>query len=270
MVVYAILTQQSVLSLFLAAIIPAFVTILLYAGAVRAYIIFEKDNVTGKLEAVPWKEKMKATGQARLTMLIGVVMLGGIYSGIFTVNEGAAVGVILVFVTCLLRKTLTKENFKETLIKAAANIAMIYLILIGAEIYKSFLTLSGLPAMTVEWVGSLDMPPTVILLAVIFLYIALGCLFDAMAAMILTMPFVFPLVVGQLGYDPIWWGIMNVMIIEIGMITPPVGINIFVLQSMQPDMKLREIYRGLKYFIFADVIRIVFFLLFPGLALVFV
>ena len=101
----------------------------------------------------------------------------------------------------------------------------------------------------------------------ILLYIGLGCIFDAMAAMILTMPFVYPLVIGQLGFDPIWWGIMNVMIIEIGMITPPVGINIFVLHGMRPDLKLKEIYRGITPFIAVDILRIVIFLLFPGLML---
>lgn len=269
MVVYAILTQQSVLLLFKAAIIPAIVAVLFYAIAVRAYIAVHGDS-SDVLERAPWRERAQATMQARLTLLIGVVMLGGIYSGVFTVNEGAAVGVALVFLTCLLRRRLTRENFADTLKRAASNIAMIYLILIGAEIYKSFLTLSGLPEATVAWVGGLDLPREAILILVILLYLALGCVFDAMAAMILTMPFVFPLIVGQLGYDPIWWGIMNVMIIEIGMITPPVGINIFVLNGIQKDMKLRDIYRGTTFFIIADIARIIFFVLFPGLVLLFV
>ncbi|WP_319532278.1 TRAP transporter large permease [uncultured Cohaesibacter sp.] len=268
MVVYAILTQQSVIELFKAAVIPAIVAIVLYALAVRVFIARNHEDAE-LVQPAGWGERLKATGQARLTVLVGVVMIGGIYSGIFTVTEGAAVGVALVFVTCLLRSRLTAENFIETLKTAASNIAMIYLILIGAEIYKSFLTLSGLPEATVNWVGGLDLPPSIVLLIVILLYVALGCVFDAMAAMILTMPFVFPLVVGQLGYDPIWWGIMNVMIIEIGMITPPVGINIFVLNGMQKDLDLKEIYRGVKYFITADVVRIIFFLLFPGLVLLF-
>ncbi|MFD1881881.1 TRAP transporter large permease [Paracoccus pacificus] len=269
MVVYAILTQQNVLDLFRAAIIPGLVAVLLYFIAVRIFLLRNPgDGIP--MPRAPWSERFAALGYARLTLAVAVVMLGGIYSGIFTVNEGAAVGVALVFATCLIRQRLTRANFADTLRRAAANIAMIYLILIGAEIYKSFLTLTGLPAATVAWVGGLDLPPIAIVAVVIVLYLALGCVFDAMAAMILTMPFVFPLVVGQLGYDPVWWGIMNVMIIEIGMITPPVGINLFVLAGMRPDLKLREIYRGITPFILVDLLRIVIFLLFPGLMLVFV
>ncbi|WP_298948488.1 TRAP transporter large permease [uncultured Paracoccus sp.] len=269
MVVYAILTQQSVLDLFRAAIIPGIVAVLLYFLAIRLFL--SRHPGDGQpLPRATWAERARATGQARLTVLVAGVMLGGIYSGIFTVTEGAAIGVLMVLVTCILRGTLTRENFVQTLIRAAANIAMIYLILIGAEIYKSFLTLSGLPAVTVAWVGGLDLPPLMIVSIVILLYIGLGCIFDAMAAMILTMPFVYPLVVGQLGFDPVWWGIMNVMIIEIGMITPPVGINIFVLHGMRPDLKLKEIYRGITPFIAVDILRVVIFLLFPGLMLVLV
>lgn len=266
MVVYAILTQQSVLDLFRAAIIPGIVAVLLYFLAIRLFLLRHPGDGQ-PLPRASWAERARATGQARLTVLVAGVMLGGIYSGIFTVTEGAAIGVLMVLVTCILRGTLTRENFVQTLIRAAANIAMIYLILIGAEIYKSFLTLSGLPAATVAWVGGLDVPPLMIVSIVILLYIGLGCIFDAMAAMILTMPFVYPLVIGQLGFDPIWWGIMNVMIIEIGMITPPVGINIFVLHGMRPDLKLKEIYRGITPFIAVDILRIVIFLLFPGLML---
>ncbi|MDO5603567.1 MAG: TRAP transporter large permease [Paracoccus sp. (in: a-proteobacteria)] len=269
MVVYAILTQQSVLDLFRAAIIPGIVAVLLYFVAIRLFLLRRPDDGQ-PLPRAGWGERARATGQARLTMLVAGVMLGGIYSGIFTVNEGAAIGVLLVLVACILRGQLTRENFARTLVRAASNVAMIYMILIGAEIYKSFLTLSGLPAATVAWVGGLDLPPILIVSVVILLYIGLGCIFDAMAAMILTMPFVFPLVVGQLGFDPVWWGIMNVMIIEIGMITPPVGINIFVLHGMRPDLKLREIYRGIVPFIAVDLVRIVIFLVFPGLMLVLV
>lgn len=266
MVVYAILTQQSVLDLFRAAVIPGIVAVTLYFVAIRIFLMRNPDDGQ-PLPRAGWTERFRAIRDARLTMLVAGVMLGGIYSGIFTVTEGAAIGVLLVLLASVLRRRLTRENFVTTLIRAASNIGMIYLILIGAEIYKSFLTLSGLPAATVAWVGGLDLPPLMIVTVVIVLYLALGCIFDAMAAMILTMPFVFPLVVGELGFDPVWWGIMNVMIIEIGMITPPVGINIFVLNGMRPDLALKQIYRGITPFVLIDLLRIAIFLLFPGLML---
>ena len=174
---------------------------------------------------------------------------------------------LLVLVASLLRKSLTRESFVTTLIRAASNIGMIYLILIGAEIYKSFLTLSGLPEATVSWVGGLDLPPMVIISVIILLYLALGCVFDAMAAMILTMPFVFPLVVGQLGFDPVWWGIMNVMIIEIGMITPPVGLNLYVVQSVRRSGSIADLFIGSTPFLIAMLAMIGLLILFPQLAL---
>lgn len=268
MVVYAILTQQSVLDLFKAAIVPGIVAILFYLLAIR-WFLWRNPMPGEALARAPWGERLRATAEARLTLAVALLMLGGIYSGIFTVTEGAAIGVAMIFLACILRGRLTRENFADTLRKAASNVAMIYLILIGAEIYKSFLTQTGIPAATVAWVGGLDLPPLMIVTVVVLLYLALGCVFDAMAAMVLTMPFVFPLVVGELGYDPVWWGIMNVMIIEIGMITPPVGINIFVLNGMRPDLKLADIYRGLVPFIVMDLLRISLFLLFPGLMLAF-
>ena len=273
LVIYGVIAETSISDLFIAAIIPGIFMGLMMLAVLPFARRGQGRQALDRLSPDPYAgmpygaRLWQSFKDSFWGLMTPAVILGGIYSGIFTVTEGAAIGVLMVLVTCILRGTLTRENFVQTLIRAAANIAMIYLILIGAEIYKSFLTLSGLPAATVAWVGGLDVPPLMIVSIVILLYIGLGCIFDAMAAMILTMPFVYPLVIGQLGFDPIWWGIMNVMIIEIGMITPPVGINIFVLHGMRPDLKLKEIYRGITPFIAVDILRIVIFLLFPGLML---
>lgn len=146
------------------------------------------------------------------------------------------------------------------------SIALLYLIMLGANIFTYFMTLSHMPQEIVEWVKSFDIPPMAIILMLVAMYVVLGAVFDALAGMVLTLPFVFPLVTG-LGFDPIWWGIINVMVIEIGMITPPVGINVFVLKSLRPEIPLSTIYKGVLPFLIANIVALFLVLFFPEIAL---
>lgn len=266
MVVYAVLTQQNIVPMFIAALIPGLLALALYFMAAWIYVLRNPDAASVG-ERHGWKERASSVWGARTTVLIAVVILGGIYSGVFSVNEAAAIGVAIVFATNMIRGTLNRESFIDSLRTTATNVGMIYLILIGANVFKYFMAVSGLPQLTVEFVASLGLPNVVVIFVIVIIYILLGSIFDAMAAMILTMPFVFPLVTEHLGYDPIWWGIINVMIIEIGMITPPVGINLFVLRGMQDDIPMGTIYRGAIPFVLADIVRISLVILFPQIIL---
>ncbi|MCB2045739.1 MAG: TRAP transporter large permease subunit, partial [Novosphingobium sp.] len=207
-----------------------------------------------------------AVRESWATILLGGVVAGGIYSGIFTVTESAAVGAILAVAIAVFRGKITLAQFWTNLQSTAATSAMLYIILIGANVFSYALTLSRLPDNIVTWFGGLDVHPLMIIAGLMVIYVILGALFDTVSAMVLTMPFVFPLVL-NLGYDPIWWGIVMVMVIEIGMITPPIGINALIIKSMLPDSKLTEIYAGIVPFLLSDIVRLALVILFPALTL---
>ncbi len=265
MVIYAVQVEQFVIDVFLAAIGPGILSILLYFAAIRAYLLLNPDAA----ETAPrsdWSERLAVTRKSWGAAMIIVVVMGGIYSGFFTVNEGAAVGLVLTLVFAFTRGALKGQAFWNTLFEAAGSIALLYMIMIGANLFTYFMTLSHMPSEIVEWVKSFNVPPTVVILILVLMYVALGAVFDALAGMVLTLPFVFPLIVGM-GYDPIWWGIINVMVIEIGMITPPVGINVFVLKAQRPDIPLGTIYRGVFPFLIANIIALGLVIAFPQIAL---
>jgi TRAP-type C4-dicarboxylate transport system permease large subunit len=178
------------------------------------------------------------------------------------VNEGAAVGLVLALAFAMGRRLLTGETFWKTLREQAGSIALLYLILIGANIFGYFITLSHMPEAMVDWVKALGIPPIAVICVLIVMYIALGCVFDALSGMVLTLPFVAPLVSG-LGYDLVWWGIVNVMLIEIGMITPPVGINVFVMHGLRKDIPLITIFRGITPFLIANLVALAIVVAFP-------
>ena len=166
----------------------------------------------------------------------------------------------------IFRRRLTRSKFLGALGETASNTGLIFVIIIGASVFSYFATLSGLPAATVAWIEELALPPIVVIALLMVFYLILGSLFDTSAAMVLTLPFVYPLVTG-LGYDPIWWGVINVVVIELGMITPPIGINVFVLHGMARDLPLGTIFRGVIPFVFADLARLIVLILFPPLSL---
>lgn len=148
----------------------------------------------------------------------------------------------------------------------ARNTGLIFVLIIGASVFSYFATLSGLPAATVEWIESLGLPSIVVILLLQLFYLFLGSIFDTIAAMILTLPFVYPLIIGM-GYDPIWWGVVNIVVIELGMITPPIGINVFVLHGMAKDLPLLTIFRGVVPFIIADLARLLLLTFVPAISL---
>ncbi|MCA0922016.1 TRAP transporter large permease [Pseudooceanicola nanhaiensis] len=265
MILYGILTENSIIALFLAAIVPGVIAVVFYFIAV--FIVVRRNPEAAPVgEKAPWAERRRVTIQSWAVVLLAVMVSGGIYSGIFTVSEAASVGASVALLLAIFRRRLTVKNFLAALGDTAANTGMIFVMIIGASVFSYFATLSGLPAATVSWIQGLGLPPFLVLMLLMLFYLILGAIFDTIAAMVLTLPFVYPLILG-LGYDPVWWGVINIVVIELGMITPPIGINVFVLHGMAKDLPLSTIFRGVVPFIFADVARLVVLITFPALSL---
>ena len=211
-----------------------------------------------------WPDRFKTTLRCWGVILILLVVVGGIYGGVFTVTEAAAFGAVLSFLFALGRRKLTKEKFWEALSGTALSTAMIYVIIIGANIMTYFITVTHMPDNVITLISGLELPTFMILAILLVVYLLLGSIFDTVAAMLITLPFVLPLII-NMGYSPIWWGIINVVVIEIGMITPPIGLNVFVLHGVAPDLPLGTIFRGIVPFLCADIGRLIILVSFPVL-----
>ena len=265
MVLYAVLTEQFVIDLFVAAIVPGLLTILGFFIAIAIYTRLWPETAPPG-ERMSWKERLQVARQTWGILLIVALVTGGIYGGIFTVTEAAAVGVFLTLAFTWARGRLTAKIFWPTLFETACNVGMIYMIIFGSHIFTYFITLTRLPETFVSGITGLDLPPMAVIWALIAMYILLGAIFDTVAAMVLTLPFVFPLVVGM-GFDPVWWGIVNVIVIEIGLITPPIGLNVFVMHGARPDIGLGTIFRGVTPFVISGFVTLTLIILFPLIAL---
>lgn len=265
LVLYAILTETSTIALFLAAVVPGILAVVFYFIATAITLRINPEAAPlGK--RFTWAQRRVRLGKSWAVILLMLSVSGGIYSGVFTVPEAASVGVSVALLLGLIRKRLTRSNFLGCLSDTAANTGMIFVVIIGASVFSYFATLSGLPTAAVNWIEGLGLPPLLVLACLLALYLILGSIFDTIAAMVLTLPIVYPLVM-NMGYDPYWWGVINVVVIELGMITPPFGINVFVLNGMAPNLKLSQIYRGVLPFVVADIARLVMLVLIPSLSL---
>jgi len=236
----------------------------LHLAAIAIYVRRRPDAAPAG-SAFSTAELLRALRQSAGALGLAAVVLVGIYSGIFTVVEAAAVGAAVAFVFFLVRRGFSFEALSRVLLESGANTAMIYLVLIGASIFNYTVTLAGIPEAAVQGILSLGLEPLAIVLALMLMYIALGCVFESVGVMVLTLPFVYPLIV-ELGYDPLWWGVINVMVIEIGMITPPVGLNVMVLHGMAKHVPLPTIFAGTAPFLFADALRLFILVMFPVIA----
>jgi C4-dicarboxylate transporter, DctM subunit len=265
MVLYAIQTEQFIITLFVAAIVPGLVAVTLHALAI-ATVVHVDPEAGPAGPRMGWRERLSVLSETWAVLFLAAIVAGGIYGGVFTVTEAAAVGAAVAFLFALGRGRLTRPAFMRALVDTASTTGMIYLILIGANVFSYFITASQLPDAVVEAIRELDAPPLLVVTLLLAMYFVLGAIFETVSAMLITLPFVFPLVTG-LGYDPVWWGIINVMVIEIGMITPPIGLNVFVVHGMARDIPMRTVFAGIVPFLTADVVRLAILVLFPGLTL---
>ncbi|HVZ53687.1 MAG TPA: TRAP transporter large permease [Pseudolabrys sp.] len=265
MVIYAILTEQFIVHMFIAAIVPAIMAIAFYLIAAAIYVrLNPKAGPAG--ERMPWPERWKVIKANWGVLFLATVVLGGIYTGVFTVNEAAAVGVTIALAFAILRGRLGLREFLDVLVESAATTLMIYVMLIGASIFSYFMSVAHAPDRLIEAITDLHLSGGMVILLLLIMYLILGAIFDEVAAIVITLPFVLP-IIKHFGYDLVWWGIINVIVVEIAMISPPIGLNVFVIHGMRKDIKLGTIYRGIMPFLAADIVRLALLALFPSLTL---
>ncbi|MBP7566083.1 MAG: TRAP transporter large permease [Burkholderiaceae bacterium] len=272
LVIYAILTEQNIAKLFAAAMVPGVLAMVGYMVAIGIYVRL----VPGQAPDAGASPGERLTWRTALGILpIAVVFLmvfGGIYGGFFTPTEGAAVGAALTFVAALLKREMTWEKFKKCFYATAESSAMIFLIFIGADLMNSALALTQVPNQLASVVGGWGLSPVLVVTAIMLFYVLLGAVMDELSMLLLTIPIFFPMIMGlDFGMPKesvaIWFGIMVLMTVGFGLLAPPVGLNVYVVNSLAKDVPIAESYRGVVPFLISDVIRTTILLLFPGISL---
>ena len=266
MVIYGIITDTSIGKLFAAGVLPGLVAILLLCVAVQ-YMTWRDPAAGPRAERAPWGERLAALRDVWAVALLFIIVMGGIYGGVFTATEGAGVGAFGAFVFALLRRALTPRVLFEVLVESARTTAMLFMILVGALVFTNFLNYTTMPGDLKALVLHYALHPVWVMAAICFIYVALGTVMEELSIVLLTVPVFFPLVVG-LGYDPVWFGIIIVVVMQIGLISPPVGMNMFVVKSMLPHISTRTVFRGVLPFVWAEIGLLAIVVAFPWLSLV--
>jgi len=252
-ILFALLTEQSIGVLFIAAMVPALLALLLYFSAI--FITLRMNPELAPVASLQKEPVGPALWSAAPVALLFGVVIGGLYGGFFTATESAAVGAVGAFLLALSRGKLSRERLLEVLSGTTATTALIYGLIFGALIFSFYVNLGQAPEFVTKAIGGLDTSPMMILIILLIFYLLLGAVMDSFAVMVITVPVVTPLVVG-LGFDIFHWGILMLVVVEIGLITPPFGINLFVLKSLQPDQPLSKVMKGVLPFIAADVVKL--------------
>ncbi|MBU1307613.1 MAG: TRAP transporter large permease, partial [Alphaproteobacteria bacterium] len=271
LVIYAILTEQNISKLFMAAFIPGLLAAAGYMITIAIYVRL-KPTEAGTAARVPYRERFKSLGAVWPVLIVFIVVIGGIYGGIFTPTEAAAIGAAGTAIISLLNRSLTRKNLGEAILQTASSTAMIFLIVLGAGALNNFLALSQLPQVSAEWVIAQGFNPWIVLVAILCLYLLLGCVMDSLSMILLTVPIVFPMMSAlDFGLPPeefaIWFGVLILIVVEVGLITPPVGMNLFVINSMSKSTPLSQTYRGVLPFVASDLIRTAILAAFPAITL---
>lgn len=265
MILYCVVARTYIFDVFIAAVIPALITIAANIVAI-ALVVRLNPSIAPVAEQVSRAEKLAALWRASPAILLIGIIFVGLYSGIFTVSEAASVAAVVSFVFALMRRTITPANFVTGLRSTALIAGMIYFVLIGSSIFTYFVSLAKIPEQLIVVLSSVNLPPIGIIVLLLGAYLVLGAVFDELAAMIVTLPFVLPVIV-HFGYDPIWWAIINVIIVELGLVIPPIGLVILIINAMRPDIPLQKLYRSITPFVIADLLVLALLTAFPALAL---
>jgi C4-dicarboxylate transporter DctM subunit len=265
LVIYGIVTETSIGKLFAAGVLPGLLCAAVMMVAV-AFITWRDPAAGPAGDRATWRERLIAVKGVWGVALLAVLVLGGIYGGVFTATEGAGIGASGAFVFAWLRRTLTWRVLYEVLVDSARTTAMLFTILIAATMFANFINMTSMPFDLRDWILELGLPPLAIVGAMMLIYVVLGSIMEELAMVLLTLPVFFPIVVG-LGFDPVWFGVLIVLVVQIGLISPPVGMNLFVLNSLLRDVPLAQIYRGVWMFVVALIVALVIVLEFQPVAL---
>jgi C4-dicarboxylate transporter DctM subunit len=263
--VYAIITQQDIGKLFMAGIVPGILALLMYVLTITILVKLRPDMLPAG-PAQPWSERVRGLKEVWAPLVLFAFVIGGLYGGVFTPTEAGGMGAGGAFLLGILRGKLSRAQIREALLSATRTSAAVFTVLIGALLFGYFLTITQVPQRLTELLSSLGLGRYGVLALIMLMYLVLGCLMDAMAMIILTVPIIFPIVTG-LGFDPIWFGIIIVMTVELGLIHPPVGMNVFVIKSVVKDVSFSTIFKGVIPFVVTDLVRLLILIAFPMIAL---
>jgi C4-dicarboxylate transporter DctM subunit len=263
--VYAILTQQDIGKLFMAGVLPGLLAMVMYVLTI-GFIVRLRPRFLPAGVAKSWPERAAALRLVWAPVVLFVFVIGGLYGGFFTPTEAGGVGATGAFILGALRGKLDRAKTREALLQATRTAAAVFTVLIGALLFGYFLTITQTPQKLTEFLVGLGVGRYGVLAMIMLMYLVLGCLMDAMAMIILTVPIIFP-VITALGFDPIWFGVIIVMTVELGLIHPPVGMNVFVIKSVVKDVSFTTIFKGVLPFVATDILRLVILIAFPMIAL---
>ncbi|SFZ84760.1 TRAP transporter, DctM subunit [Devosia enhydra] len=271
LVIYAILTEQNIAKLFMAAFVPGILAAIGYLITIAIYVRFRPEDA-GRLPRVPYRERFASLINIWPVLLVFFLVVGGIYFGWFTPTEAAAIGAAGTGIIAIANRGLNWANFKQALLSTASSTAMIFLIVLGAAALNSFLALSQLPQASAEFVTSQGLNPWLVLSIILLFYLVFGCVMDSLSMILLTVPIVFPIVTAMdFGLPPeefaLWFGILILIVVEVGLITPPVGMNLFIINSMARDVPMSQTYLGVLPFVASDLLRVVILAAFPVITL---
>ncbi len=265
MVIYGILTQTNIGKLFAAGVIPGLLTALLLMLAVL-YLTMRDPEHARSGQRSSWPERIKAIKGIWGVLLLVFVVLGGIYGGWFTATEGAGIGAAGAFFFALLRGSLNFKNLSTVLVESARTTAMLFALLIAASIFSNFVNFTSMPSDLKAWITGAGLSPIMVVAAMMLIYVVLGTVMEELTMILLTIPLFYP-IVQALGFDLVWFGVLIVMIVQIGLISPPVGMNLFVLNTLLPGVGLAAIFRGVGPFVVAQIVALLVLLFVPSLSL---
>ena len=271
LVIYAILTEQNIAKLFVAAMIPGILAALGYMLAIAIWVRVSPNSAMVR-ERIVWSERLIALAKVWPVLTIFLVVVGGIYLGIFTPTEAAAVGAAGTGIAALASGQMSVAKLRQAILATASSTAMIFLIVLGAGLYNGFLALTQLPQTSALWVSEQGFSPWLILTIVLLMYLAFGCIMDSLSMVLLTVPIIYPIMLAlDFGLSPdefgLWFGILVLIVVEVGLITPPVGMNLFIINGMARDIPIGQTFRGALPFVTTDVIRVAILASFPSITL---
>lgn len=266
LLLYGLITEQSVAKMFLAGFLPGLLAYLMYLATIVITVRVRPDwaRASGKRSSASAR---RAVAQLLPVLLVFGVVMGGIYGSLFTPTEAAGVGAAITLVMAVTRGGMRLRGFVDAIRETLIVSSMIFTILIGAEVFGYFLSVSQLSFALVSYIESLGLQPIGVLLIIIVFYLILGCFMDSLAMILLTVPIFYPLIIAN-GFDPIWFGVVAVVTVELGLITPPVGMNLFVIKSVAPGVAMSQIMIGVVPFVITDLLRLGILVMFPAISLI--